>query len=106
MSATHARIPIWGILSLALAPLGEISVTVLAIAAEALVRKPPGIPLSVYLPGATLAAVLWTMVCLGTGLMSGIIALVTREQPRWLAIAGLVSTLSLALLFLYVTSVD
>jgi len=103
---THARVPIWGILSTVSAPLGLIGITLAAIAAEAIVRKPPGVSLSVYIPNMTLVAVLLSMACLANGLLAGIVALAIRERPRWLPVTGIVTTLGLVALFIYVTSVD
>ena len=87
MSTSNASIksvPVWGTLSVTLAPLGLLLVLYFAAGAGWGVVHPRWfIVFSQYL----------LLVLLGSGLVSSAVGLVRGEQPRWLSFSGLILTL-------------
>ena len=75
--------PIWGILSLALSPLGLLIVIYFASGAGT------G---AVHSRGVITFAQYLLLSLLGSSLASGVMGLVRREQPKWLSVSGLILT--------------
>lgn len=76
--------PIWGILSVVLAPLGLLLVIYFASGARW------G---AVHSRGVIVFAQYLLLALLGSGLVSGVAGVIKREQPRWLFVAGLILTI-------------
>jgi hypothetical protein len=83
-NTAHQPTPIFGILSLTLSPLGLLIVVYFASAAGWGFTHSRGlIVFAQYL----------LLSLLGSGLASGIAGMVSREQPRWLSVSGLIMTI-------------
>ena len=83
-NASDKPTPVWGILSLVLAPLGLLIVIYFASGAGSGVTHPRWL--------ITLAQYL-LLALLGCSTVSGIVGLAKREQPRWLCLSGLILTI-------------
>ena len=83
---SEKRTPFWGILSMVLAPLGLLLVIVFASAGDWGVI--PSRRVIVFAQTLLLAL-------LGSGMVSGVIGVARREQPRWLSVSGLILTVSI-----------
>lgn len=91
-------IPVWGILSMALAPLGLLLVIYFASGASWSAVHPRRI---------IVFAQYMLMFLLGSGLISGITGVAKREQPSWLSASGLLLTICItAALALFFYSLD
>ena len=99
-------IPIWGILSVAMTPLGALFIIVVAVILESFKDKPAGVSISAYVPTITWVSVFVTKACIAAGLVAAVTAFVKRERPRWLPLAGVVSTICIIVLFIYSTGAD
>lgn len=84
LNASDKQMPLWGILSIVLAPLGLILVFSFASAGGwGFVPIRSVIVFAQYL----------LLALLGSGMAASIIGMVRREQPRWLSVSGLILTL-------------
>src|SRR5688572_17126433 len=83
-NASIKSTPIWGILSMVLAPLGLFLVIYFASGARW------G---AVHSRGVIVFAQYLLLALLGSGLVSGVAGVIKREQPRWLSVAGLILTI-------------
>jgi hypothetical protein len=83
-NASDKPTPIWGFLSLVLAPLGLLLVVYFASGARW------G---AVHSRGVIVFAQYLLLSLLGSGLISGIVGVVKREPSRWLSVTGLIVTI-------------
>lgn len=68
---------------------------------DTFVDRPGSLSMSTLLPGVARASSRVLLACVVQGVAAGVIALVTRERPRWLPILGLATTAFLIGLFLF-----
>ena len=87
-----SRIPIFGILSVAMTPAGVLFTQLGGWIIETLVEKPGSISITTLLPGVVRASANVQLACLAQGVVAGFIALLIGERPRWLPVLALSAT--------------
>jgi heme/copper-type cytochrome/quinol oxidase subunit 3 len=93
---------IFGVISVIMTPLAIFLAVITYVILENVPEKSINTSMRTHLPEFTRVFVLTTIVLIGTGIVSGLIALIKNDRPRWLPIVGLSITLLTIILFHFI----
>jgi hypothetical protein len=113
-NASGQTIPIWGMMSVALTPLAGLFAHLVTVIVEGTWGSPftqsytveRGSALDAAILGADRAVLLVAWAMIAFGVISAVIASAKRERPRWLPAVGVVSTVCIMGLLLYLAGPD
>ena len=113
-NTSNKPFPIWGILSMALTPLAGLFAHLVTLIVEGTWGSPltqsyavqRGSALDAAILGADRAVLLVAWAVIAFGVISAVVASAKRERPRWLPVVGMVSTVFLVGLSLYLAGPD
>jgi hypothetical protein len=88
-TTSSRRVPIFGILSVALAPVAVLFAQLGGWTSDVFVDRPGNVSLTTLLPGMARATSRVLLACGVEGVAAGVIALAIGERPRWLPVLGL-----------------
>jgi amino acid transporter len=114
LNTTRQTVPIWGILSVALTPLAGLFAHLVTLIVEGTWGSPltqsytveRGSALDTTILGADRAALMVAWAIIAFGVISAVVASAKRERPRWLPVVGVISTVCLVGLSLYLAGPD